>query len=166
MALPETPRQAWMSLPLQARSLKPSENSASFARSTQFSWHELTVLSIVRTIADFTGARMRRVGLALCAGMVLAAISAAAQANNQKPDLSKWTLVWSDEFNGLDGSPADSSKWVLETGGDGWGNQELEYYTTSPQNSYQEGGNLVIKAARGEIHRRRQGHPRLHLRRA
>ena len=89
---------------------------------------------------------MRRVGLALCAGMVLAAISAAAQANNQKPDLSKWTLVWSDEFNGPDGSPADSSKWVLETGGDGWGNQELEYYTTRSKNSYQEGGNLVIKA--------------------
>ncbi len=88
---------------------------------------------------------MHRVRLVLCAGMVLTAICAAAQAN-QQPDPSKWTMVWSDEFNGPDGSPADSSKWVLETGGDGWGNQELEYYTTRPQNSYQEGGNLVIKA--------------------
>ncbi len=89
---------------------------------------------------------MRRVGLALCAGMVLTTICAAAQANNQQPDPSRWTMVWSDEFNGPDGSPPDSSKWVLETGGDGWGNQELEYYTRRPRNSYQEGGNLVIKA--------------------
>ena len=29
---------------------------------------------------------------------------------------------------------ADSSKWVPETGGDGWGNHELEYYTDRPKN--------------------------------
>jgi len=57
-----------------------------------------------------------------------------------------WTLVWSDEFNGADGSQVDSSKWVLETGGNGWGNDELEYYTARPDNSFQQGGNLVIKA--------------------
>jgi beta-glucanase (GH16 family) len=56
-----------------------------------------------------------------------------------------WTLVWSDEFNGSDGAPVDPSKWVLETGGNGWGNNELEYYTARPQNSFQHDGNLVIK---------------------
>ena len=56
-----------------------------------------------------------------------------------------WTLVWSDEFNGADGAPVDPSKWVLETGGNGWGNNELEYYTARPQNSSQHDGNLVIK---------------------
>ena len=30
-----------------------------------------------------------------------------------------WTLDWSDEF---DGATLDSSKWVAETGGHGWGN--------------------------------------------
>jgi beta-glucanase (GH16 family) len=58
---------------------------------------------------------------------------------------SEWALAWNDEFNGPNGSPVDSSKWVLETGGDGWGNQELEYYTSRPQNSYQQDGTLVIK---------------------
>jgi beta-glucanase (GH16 family) len=58
---------------------------------------------------------------------------------------SQWTLVWSDEFNGPNGSPVDSSKWSLENGGNGWGNQELEYYTGRPQNSYQQDGALVIK---------------------
>ena len=56
-----------------------------------------------------------------------------------------WTLTWSDEFNGPNGSPPDSSKWTLETGGKGWGNNELESYTARPQNAYLEGGNLVIK---------------------
>jgi len=29
-----------------------------------------------------------------------------------------WNLVWSDEFDGPNGSPVDRSKWILETGGE------------------------------------------------
>jgi beta-glucanase (GH16 family) len=54
-------------------------------------------------------------------------------------------LTWNDEFNAPDGSPVDASKWVTETGGNGWGNQELEYYTARTENAFQQGGNLVIK---------------------
>ena len=43
------------------------------------------------------------------------------------PNISR--LVWSDEFNGPDDSAADSTRWTAEVGGNGWGNQELEYYT-------------------------------------
>jgi beta-glucanase (GH16 family) len=57
-----------------------------------------------------------------------------------------WTLVWSDEFNGPDGSGIDTTKWTALTGGDGWGNQELEYYTADVANAHQMGGNLVITA--------------------
>jgi len=60
-------------------------------------------------------------------------------------DRAGWKLVWSDEFNAPDGSPVDTTKWVSESGGNGWGNQELEYYTTRPANSFQQSGNLVIK---------------------
>jgi beta-glucanase (GH16 family) len=70
---------------------------------------------------------------------------AAGQAYGPHAAPSGWTLVWSDEFNGPDGAAVDSSKWVLESGGNGWGNQELEYYTARPQNSFQHDGNLVIK---------------------
>jgi beta-glucanase (GH16 family) len=56
-----------------------------------------------------------------------------------------WTLVWSDEFNGPNGSPVDASKWVSEIGGNGWGNNELEYYTNRLANAYQQDGNLVIR---------------------
>jgi beta-glucanase (GH16 family) len=59
-----------------------------------------------------------------------------------------WSLVWSDEFNGPDGSAVDQSKWTAEVGGWGWGNNELEYYTNRTNNAYQSSGSLVIKAIR------------------
>ena len=61
---------------------------------------------------------------------------------------SAWALAWSDEFNGADGSLPDASKWSIETGGKGWGNQELEYYTGRTKNIYVEHGHLVITARR------------------
>jgi beta-glucanase (GH16 family) len=69
-----------------------------------------------------------------------------AQEKVAPRDRAGWKLVWSDEFNAPDNTPADPSKWVLETGGNGWGNEELEYYTARHDNSFQQGGNLVIKA--------------------
>jgi beta-glucanase (GH16 family) len=60
-------------------------------------------------------------------------------------NLLSWNLSWSDEFNGANGSGVDPSKWTLETGGGGWGNNELETYTDRRQNSYIENGALVIK---------------------
>jgi beta-glucanase (GH16 family) len=57
-------------------------------------------------------------------------------------------LTWSDEFNGGTGSPVDSRKWTQEIGGNGWGNNELEYYTSGTHNVRQEHGKLVIEAIR------------------
>jgi beta-glucanase (GH16 family) len=57
-----------------------------------------------------------------------------------------WTLIWSDEFSGADGSSPDSSKWTYDLGGKGWGNQELESYTNRKENARIEKGNLVITA--------------------
>ena len=61
-------------------------------------------------------------------------------------DATVWSLVWSDEFNGPNGSGVDTAKWVPETGGSGWGNNELEYYTDRLQNADIENGSLAIKA--------------------
>ena len=61
-------------------------------------------------------------------------------------DPKGWQLTWSDEFDGPKGSPADSSKWSFDIGGNGWGNNELETYTSRIANSYVENGRLVIKA--------------------
>jgi beta-glucanase (GH16 family) len=73
-------------------------------------------------------------------------LSSGGGATLQLPPAKGWTLVWSDEFNGADGSAPDSSKWTYDTGGKGWGNNELECYTNRLQNSQIQGGNLVITA--------------------
>ncbi|MDQ2921059.1 MAG: glycoside hydrolase family 16 protein, partial [Acidobacteriota bacterium] len=57
-----------------------------------------------------------------------------------------WSLVWSDDFAGPNGSPVDSAKWSFDIGGNGWGNNELETYTNRTVNAHVEGGLLVIKA--------------------
>jgi beta-glucanase (GH16 family) len=60
--------------------------------------------------------------------------------------LAGWKLTWSDEFNGPDGSAVDPTKWRHQTGGNGSGNGELEYYTDGTENAVVTGGNLVITA--------------------
>lgn len=71
-----------------------------------------------------------------------------SSASGSKHD---WVLTWSDEFNGPNGSSPDAAKWVLESGGNGWGNGELEYYTLRPKNLHVEDGNLVIEAIKEDF---------------
>ena len=59
------------------------------------------------------------------------------------------TLVWSDEF---DGESIDLSHWTYDLGASGWGNQELQNYTSDSENSYVNDGNLFIVARENGIH--------------
>jgi beta-glucanase (GH16 family) len=79
--------------------------------------------------------------LVVAVGTGAESVRAPAQGVN-----GNWVLTWSDEFDGPDGSAADPTKWTEETGGNGWGNKELEYYTARRKNSWVEKGNLVIEA--------------------
>ena len=56
-----------------------------------------------------------------------------------------WQLVWSDEFSGTN---VDTSKWTFDirNGSGGWGNGELEYYTSRATNVYVNNGVLHIVA--------------------
>jgi len=61
------------------------------------------------------------------------------------PPATQWQQVWGDEFN-YTGLP-DSTKWNYDVGGNGWGNNELEFYTEKrSENARVENGNLVIEA--------------------
>ncbi len=65
-------------------------------------------------------------------------------------DEDPWELVWEDTFDGEAGSPPDAQWWNHEVGGDGWGNQELQYYVDGGQAAALDGeGHLVITAAEG-----------------
>src|ERR1700687_5298879 len=82
----------------------------------------------------------------ICLGAFLLLASTLSSAQTT----TGWKLVWSDEFNGAAGTPADSAKWNYDLGNNnGWGNGEAEVYTNSPNNVFQDGkGNLVIRAIR------------------
>jgi beta-glucanase (GH16 family) len=59
-----------------------------------------------------------------------------------------WRLTWHDEFERKGVNHPDPSKWDLEIGGGGWGNNELEYYTQRLENSREEHGLLAITATK------------------
>ncbi len=69
--------------------------------------------------------------------------------DNRAPDPGPdgWVPTFADEFDGAAGELANPAWWNYETGGWGWGNQELQYYTDSPDNGALNGvGQLVITA--------------------
>lgn len=76
----------------------------------------------------------------------MASTSSASASATPKYVTSGYTLVWSDEFN--TGTAPDPTKWNYDigTGTNGWGNNELEYYTSRPQNIYVANGCLNIVA--------------------
>jgi beta-glucanase (GH16 family) len=61
------------------------------------------------------------------------------------------TLLWHDEFDGAAGSSPDPSKWTFDVGGTGWGNAELEYYTSRPSNVALDGSGHLAIVARAEV---------------
>ncbi|MEP7110307.1 MAG: family 16 glycosylhydrolase [Ferruginibacter sp.] len=58
-----------------------------------------------------------------------------------------YNLTWSDEFTG---APINLNNWNFETGGNGWGNHELEYYTNSSKNAFITNGGYLVMEARKE----------------
>jgi len=95
---------------------------------------------------------LRRRLLTAAAAVTLVASYAAIQVGTSATEAKAATaalgpLVWSDDFNGASGTAPDGTKWGHDTGGSGWGNSELEYYTTSTSNAAMDGqGHLVITA--------------------
>jgi len=92
-----------------------------------------------------------RCALLIGMGVVLAWLSVNEAA---EPPAVEWNLVWSDEF---DGKEIDKSKWDFDLGNgfynygadqwiNGWGNDELEYYTREPENAFVKDGMLHIRA--------------------
>jgi beta-glucanase (GH16 family) len=82
--------------------------------------------------------------LALCALLACAA---------PPPPPRAWTLVWSDDFNGVAGTQIDTTRWRYDIGDGcshsncGWGNDEKEYYTSDTSNIAVNGqGQLKIVA--------------------
>jgi len=89
------------------------------------------------------------------------ALSASLACTDRKSSIpstdstGEWIQTWSDEFDGALGARIDSATWRYDTGDGckegicGWGNNEKEYYTNSPDNIALNGqGQLMIVARR------------------
>lgn len=63
----------------------------------------------------------------------------------------EWKLVWSDEFAQPDGTLPNPIHWTHDLGGQGWGNNELQTYTSRSNNARIENGRLVIEAHREDF---------------
>lgn len=59
------------------------------------------------------------------------------------------TASWQDEFD-YTGKP-DAAKWDYDTGGSGWGNNELQYYTNSTNNASVANGKLSITLRKEDL---------------
>jgi beta-glucanase (GH16 family) len=97
------------------------------------------------------------VALALGVGVVVASWGMSA---GTAPASGKWKLTWRDEF---DGKEIDKAKWDFDLGNGfydydanqwrhGWGNDELQYYTKEPENTYVKEGMLHIRAIKESVH--------------
>jgi beta-glucanase (GH16 family) len=67
--------------------------------------------------------------------------------NDEKQTVTtKFSLVWADEFD-VNGAP-DAAKWTYDIGRgqNGWGNNELQFYTNSAENAVVQNGYLIITA--------------------
>ncbi|SNY64390.1 glycoside hydrolase family 16 protein [Paractinoplanes atraurantiacus] len=92
---------------------------------------------------------MRKSRFFIAAAAVVVALSGGL-AVGSRSDTAEAAVVWNEDFNGAAGTGVDSSKWNFDVGGNGWGNQELQYYTSGTSNVAMDGqGHLVITARKG-----------------
>lgn len=99
-----------------------------------------------------------------CLRVIVAACGIAATSGSRAiaadPPLAGWKLAWSDEF---DGERIDPTKWGHDIGNgfydydaqqwiNGWGNDELQYYTREPDNAFVKDGALHIRALKESLH--------------
>lgn len=67
----------------------------------------------------------------------------------EAPAAEAGDVTFEDTFDGASGTLPDASRWVFDVGGEGFGNEQLEYDTDRAQNASLDGdGHLVITARR------------------
>jgi beta-glucanase (GH16 family) len=84
-----------------------------------------------------------------------AAVDAAASARDASASsldgaLPGWKLAWSDEFDGPANALPNAQYWQFETGGHGFGNNQLEFNTARPENASLDGQGALVLTARKE----------------
>ncbi len=89
----------------------------------------------------------------LATAWLAACAACSAQTEGVVSPPEGFELVWAEEFDGPAGQSPNPSFWTYDVGigpgGDGWGNQQLEFNTDQPTNVSLDGnGNLALTARR------------------
>lgn len=94
-------------------------------------------------------ANRKIIGILISAILVFVGVAIPGTSNAQEASPLAKKYLWQVEFNGKKGE-APSSKWFkYNVGGNGWGNSEEQYYTSSRKNSATDGkGKMVFTASR------------------
>ncbi|HAA14447.1 MAG TPA: glycosyl hydrolase family 16 [Cytophagales bacterium] len=91
---------------------------------------------------------MKSIQAAVKVGLSLTLIATLTQCNDTQVVTTLTNVVLDQSFD--EGTTPDAGVWTYDIGrgpnGDGWGNNELQYYTDRPENVRIEGGNLIITA--------------------
>ena len=83
----------------------------------------------------------------LAISLALGTLCASCGSSDEIVSPERWALTMSDEFEGEEGTPPDPAMWTYDIGGDGWGNDQLEFNTDRVQNVSLDGeGHLRIRA--------------------
>lgn len=96
---------------------------------------------------------IHRTRLAALALLSLSALigqqGAGQQVSSKLGEREGWRLTFQDEFSQPYNTAVDASKWDFEFGANGWGNNELQFYTNTKRNAIHDGsGRLLIRARR------------------
>lgn len=84
--------------------------------------------------------------LSACGPTALPVADSETTRPNQVANPDDRQPTFADEFDGAAGARPNPAVWLPDVGGTGWGNGELQYYTTG-DNTYLDGqGHLVIEA--------------------
>ena len=101
----------------------------------------------------------RAVVAAMMTMFALAANAQEAAADAAQGWMFAPTPHWQDEFD-YDGVP-DPARWGYDVGGDGWYNNELQFYTDRPANAFVSDGLLTVVAHKQKAGKRKFSSARL-----
>jgi beta-glucanase (GH16 family) len=83
-------------------------------------------------------------------------MSCGTTTNKDTAPTPDWVLTWHDEFEGEAGTPPNPENWVYDVGGEGWGNNQLEFDTDRPENVSLDGAGHLAIVARKELFQGRE----------
>ena len=97
-----------------------------------------------------------RVAILMLLGSALVIGACGTTANKDTTPKADWVMTWHDEFEGEKGAGPNPENWVYDIGGEGWGNNQLEFDTDRPENVSLDGDGHLAIVARKELFQGRE----------